>query len=98
MKSLNLLSDGSKTVAIMLFAASLFVFGSSSFESPVVRGLFAAPLVALAISQFFFRYPDFMNNAFYEAAERDASRGLFSIKNLGLLIILMFAALLYIAD
>ena len=98
MKSLNAVSNGTKTVALVLFVAGLFVFGSSYFENSVIRGVFAAPLIVLTILQFFFRYPDFMNQAFYEAAERDASRGLLSIKNLGLLIILMFGALLYIAD
>lgn len=86
-----------KAFALIVATSALFVFGAGSTDNLALRALWGAPLFLLTFSVLFLRKPRFIDEYFKEVVNRDASRGLISIKNLGLAIILIGASFLYLA-
>lgn len=81
-------SEGLKALAAIMFVCGIFVFGASATENMTLRLLAGAPMILLMVSLMLFRKPSFIDEYFKHAADRDASRGLISIKNLGILVII----------
>lgn len=96
------MTDGIKTFLTLAISIAAFVVGSSlqgSTDHQVVFLQYVAvgPMVFLAFSTFIFRWPKYIIRYFNSVAERDAHRGLISVKNLGMAVILLLALLLFIA-
>lgn len=86
------------TYATFGVCLAVYMVGLEVAQTQELRLLSALPLIVLMGLTLFFRKPKFMEDHFKEAVEKDAKRGLFSIKNLGMLIILLVSAAFYFAS
>lgn len=88
------MTDRAATFLTLLMAIAAFCVGVRLVDSELLRVMTAASLLCLAASSLFFRWPAYISRYFDGVVERDAQRGVLSIRNLGMAIIVAFGILL----
>ena len=96
------MTDRAKTFLTFAIAIAAFGVGGTLVDSQGANQEFwqvvaTAPLLCLGASSLLFRWPAYISRYFDGVAERDAQRGVLSIRNLGTTIIVVFGIFILIA-
>jgi hypothetical protein len=89
------MSDGAKTALTFVLVGAVFLLFAEFAEGPW-RILGAVPLMTLAGASLVFRWPGYIHRYFQGVVERDAERGVMSIRNLGMAVIVAVGAVLFV--